>query len=287
MVLRGKAEKKVFQSKQSTPRGATIITVANQKGGVGKTTTVMNLGVALVKKGKRVLLVDGDPQSNLTSYLGVTPGEPPFESLQTLDEVYLSKRPIDARARHLYITPTQSGVDLIASDKALSGVEYYLFTHSDREVILSRFFETIRDDYDFIILDTPPSLNLLTMNSLCASQYVLIPVQTEFFSLEGIVKIREAIEDVRSRWNSDIAILGVLPTQFSNRRKLTQEVIEALKRELGSQLFDAVIHDNAAIAESSGHAQSVLEYDRSSRGAQDYVLAAEEVLNRCERGANA
>ncbi len=287
MVLRGRESKKTGQSHQPIAREATIITVANQKGGVGKTTTVMNLGVALVKKGKKVLLVDGDPQSNLTSYLGVTPGEPPYESLHTLDEVYLSKRPIDARTRHLYITPTQSGVDLIASDKALSGVEYYLFTHADREVILSRFFSTIRHDYDFIIIDTPPSLNLLTMNSLCASHYVLIPVQTEFFSLEGIVKIREAIEDVRVRWNSRISILGILPTQFSMRRKLTQEVIEALKRELGEKLFDAVIHDNAAIAESSGHAQSVLEYDRSSRGAQDYLLAAEEVLTRCEGGAHA
>jgi chromosome partitioning protein len=171
---------------------------------------------------------------------------------------------------------------LIASDKALSGVEYYLFTHSDREVILSRFFTTVRHDYDFIIIDTPPSLNLLTMNSLCASRYVLIPVQTEFFSLEGIVKIREAIEDVKSRWNSQLSILGVLPTQFSNRRKLTQEVVETLKRELGNQLFDSVIHDNAAIAESSGHAQSVLEYDRSSRGAQDYFVAADELLSRCE-----
>ncbi len=286
MVFKKRDHQKVEQPKEAATRGAIIITVANQKGGVGKTTTVMNLGVALVKKGKKVLLVDGDPQSNLTSYLGVTPGEPPYESLHTLDEIYLSKRPIDARTRHLYITPTQSGVDLIASDKALSGVEYYLFTHADREVILSRFFATVHQDYDFIIIDTPPSLNLLTMNSLCASRYVLIPVQTEFFSLEGIVKIREAIEDVRGRWNSDISILGVLPTQFSSRRKLTHEVVEALKSELGETLFEAVIHDNAAIAESSGHAQSVLEYDRSSRGAQDYLLAAEELLSRCNGGMN-
>ncbi len=286
MVFKKRDHQKVEQPKEAATRGAIIITVANQKGGVGKTTTVMNLGVALVKKGKKVLLVDGDPQSNLTSYLGVTPGEPPYESLHTLDEIYLSKRPIDARTRHLYITPTQSGVDLIASDKALSGVEYYLFTHADREVILSRFFTTVHQDYDFIIIDTPPSLNLLTMNSLCASRYVLIPVQTEFFSLEGIVKIREAIEDVRGRWNSDISILGVLPTQFSSRRRLTHEVVEALKSELGETLFEAVIHDNAAIAESSGHAQSVLEYDRSSRGAQDYLLAADELLSRCKGGMN-
>ncbi len=277
----GSADKEDSTSPSSGRPEARIITVANQKGGVGKTTTVMNLGVALVKKGKRVLLVDGDPQSNLSSYLGVTPGEPPFESLHTLDEIYLAKRPVDAQARHLYITKTKAGVDLIASDKALSGVEYYLFTRADREVVLSRFFTTVRHDYDFIVIDTPPSLNLLTMNALCASHYVLIPVQTEFFSLEGIVKIRDAIDDVRARWNSQLSILGVLPTQFSNRRKLTHEVIEALKGELGDKLFEAVIHDNAAIAESSGHAQSVLDYDRSSRGAQDYLQAAEELLGRC------
>jgi chromosome partitioning protein len=281
MVTKQKKVIKKAESSGSKAMGARIITVANQKGGVGKTTTVMNLGVALVKKGKRVLLVDGDPQSNLTSYLGVTPGAPPYEALHTLDEVYLAKRPVDREARLQCITQTSSGVDLIPSDKSLSGVEYYLFTRSDRELVLSRFFTNLKQDYDFIIIDTPPSLNLLTMNALCASDFVLIPVQTEFFSLEGIVKIREAIEDVRARWNSQISIVGVLPTQFSNRRKLTQEVIEALKSELGDRLFDAVIHDNAAIAESSGHGQSVIEYDRSSRGAQDYLSAAEELLNRC------
>lgn len=258
-----------------------IITVANQKGGVGKTTTTMNLGVALAKSNKRVLLVDGDPQANLSSYLGVTPGEPPFESLHTLDEVYLSKRPIDLKTRNLFITHTQAGVDLIAADKTLASVEYYLFTRSDREVVLSRFFDSIRQDYDFIILDTPPSLNLLTLNALCASDYVLVPVQPEFFSLEGIIKIRQSIEDIKNRWNPKISIIGVLPTQVSQRRKLSHEVIQILRDELGEKLFENRIHENSAIAESSGHAKSVLDYARSSRGSQDYTAAAQELLNRC------
>ena len=263
-------------------RGAQIISIANQKGGVGKTTTTMNLGVALAEMKQRVLLIDGDPQANLTSYLGVTPGEPPYEDLRTLDEIYLSKRAWDERVKSLYITSCAAGVDLIASDKALAGVEYYLFSRGDREVILARFLSMLQKEYDFIIIDTPPSLNLLTLNALSASHFVLIPVQAEFFSLEGIVKIREIVQDVQTRWNPKLQILGVLPTQYSQRRKLTQEVIQALQSELGSLLFQSMIHDNASIAESSGHAQSVIHYDRSSRGAKDYVLAAQELVRRCQ-----
>jgi len=262
-------------------RGAQIISIANQKGGVGKTTTTMNLGVALAEMNQRVLLIDGDPQANLTSYLGVTPGAPPYEDLRTLDEVYLSKRAWDDQMKSLYITACSSGVDLIASDKALAGVEYYLFSRADREVILARFLTALQKDYDFILIDTPPSLNLLTLNALSASRFVLIPVQAEFFSLEGIVKIREIVHEVHTRWNPKLEILGVLPTQYSQRRKLTQEVIQALQSELGPLLFESMIHDNASIAESSGHAQSVIHYNRSSKGAQDYLLAAQELVKRC------
>lgn len=258
------------------------ITIANQKGGVGKTTSTMNLGVALAQQGYRVLLVDGDPQSNLTSYLGVTPGEGEFENLHTLDEIYLAKRALDRDSHALFIAKTSAGVDLIASDRMLSGVEYYLFSRNDRESILSGFFASLQGIYDFILIDTPPSLNLLTLNSLCASDHVLIPVQPEFFSLEGIVKIRAEIEKIRVRWNEKLSIVGVLPTQVSYRRKLTAEVLETLKAELGALVFESVIHDNAAVTESSGHAQSVIAYDRSSRGAKDYVAAAKELLKRCE-----
>jgi chromosome partitioning protein len=266
---------------------AVIITVANQKGGVGKTTTTMNLGVALARAGKRVLLIDSDPQANLTSYLGVTPGEDTHANLLTLDQVYLSKRPVDAEARKLYITSTASGVDLIASDKALSGVEYYLFSRADRELVLSHFLNGVSPHYDFILIDTPPSLNLLTLNALCTSDHVLIPVQPEFFSLEGIVKIRESIENIRDRWNEKLSILGVLFTQVSQRRKLTQEVIDMLRAEMGDLVLETMIHENAAVTESSGHARSVIEYDRASRGAKDYLAAAKEVLARFNERANA
>ncbi|MGK5085933.1 ParA family protein [Bdellovibrionota bacterium FG-2] len=259
---------------------ATIITIANQKGGVGKTTTTMNLGVALAQSGFRVLLIDGDPQANLTSYLGVVPGEEPYLNLRTLDEVYLSKRPVDAQSRKLYIATTGEGVDLIPSDQRLSAVDYYLMSRGDREMVLHRFLSALEDDYEFILIDTPPSLNLLTQNALCAAHYVLVPVQPEFFSLEGIVKIRDAIEDTRSRWNNKLSILGILATQVSHRRKLTQEVLDTLKTELGDLIFNSMIHDNSAVTESSGHATSVIRYDRSSRGAKDYLSAAVEIATR-------
>jgi len=243
----------------------------------------MNLGVALAREGRRVLLIDSDPQANLTSYLGVTPGKAPFEALRTLDELYLSKRIADGRNRELFVARTASGVDLVASEATLSGVEYYLINRTDRELILSQFLEGLREDYDFILIDTPPSLNLLTLNALCAADHVLVPVQPEFFSLEGIVKIRKSIEDVKKRWNSRLSIIGVLATQITARRKLTQEVIDALKSELGPVFFESMIHDNAAVTESSGHAQSVIEYDRSSRGAKDYTAAAQELLKRVRK----
>jgi chromosome partitioning protein len=255
-----------------------ILTVANQKGGVGKTTTVLNFGRALARQGHRVLLIDGDPQGNLTSYLGVTPGEGEFMGVRTLDEIYTAKRPLDRAAKFEFVARASDGLSLIPGDGALANVEYYLFNRPDRETVLATFLNSLSGDFDFVLIDTPPSLSLLTMNALCASRYVVVPMQTEFFSLEGIVKIQGAIENVRDRWNASLEILGILPTQVNKRRKLTAEVLEALAREFGDKVFASVIHDSAAVAESSGHACSVIDYDRKSQGARDYLAAAEELV---------
>lgn len=263
----------------SSPR-AQIMTIANQKGGVGKTTLTMNLGSTLAARGRRVLLVDSDPQANLTSYLAVTPGIAPFEETRTLDEIYLSKRPADRTLRAEALTRTQAGVDLIAGDKNLTGVDHYLFSKPDRERILSRFLDPLREEYDYILIDTPPSLNLLTINALCASDRVLIPVQPEFFSLEGIVKLREAIDDVRARWNPRLEIGGVIANQVSPRRKLTTEVVETLRGELGELFYGTMIHDSAGVAESAGHGRSVAAYDRGSRGARDFDSLTDEFVQR-------
>jgi chromosome partitioning protein len=258
-----------------------VITIANQKGGVGKTTSTLNFGVALAKKNRRVLLIDGDPQGNLTSYLGVTPGSGQYEKLQTLDEIYLAKRALDPSS---FIAETTSGVSLIAGDQALTGVEHYLFSRPEREKVLAQFLDSIKDRFDYVVIDTPPSLGLLTLNALCASDHVLIPMQTEFFSLEGIVKIQAAIDDVKARWNEKLSIIGVLATQVNKRRKLTLEVLDTLREAMGDLVFKSVIHDNASVAESSGHAQSVFDYDRKSQGAADYLAASEELIKRCEPG---
>lgn len=259
-----------------------IVTIANQKGGVGKTTTVMNLGVALAEQGYRVLLIDSDPQANLTSYLGVSFDDEQYASLKTLDELYLGKRiPQSEDEINAFIAKTRSGVDLLAADGHLSGVDYYLFSRKDKESVLKKFLESIQDRYQFILIDTPPSLNLLTINALVASHRVLIPMQPEFFSLEGIVKVREIIQNIRDNWNPELSVLGVLPTQVSARRRLTSEVIELLRGEIGAELFESQIRDNAAVTESSGHGKSVLHYQKNSPGAQDYLKAAEEFVKRC------
>jgi chromosome partitioning protein len=250
-----------------------IITVANQKGGVGKTTTVMNLGAALSRAGKRVLLVDSDPQANLTSYLGVQPR-------RTLDELYLAKKAPDAQAIRDFVHAVSDTLSVIPGDGALSGVEYYLFSRSEREAMLSKFLEPLRAEFDVILIDTPPSVNLMTLNALVAAEGVIIPVQPEFFSLEGIVKIRETIADVQARWNPALKILGIVVTQVNSRRKLTTEVIGALQAEFEDLVFATQIHENAAIAESAGQGTSVMEYSPGSRGAVDYEALGREVQGR-------
>jgi len=251
-----------------------IITVANQKGGVGKTTITMNLGTALAKKGNRVLLIDSDPQANLTSYFG-------RETEHTLDEVYLSKKLPSKDSALQMITTTENGLpDILAADKSLSGVDYFLLSRSNRQMVLRQFLDQLTAEYDFILVDTPPSLNLLTVNALVASHYVLIPVQSEFFSLEGIVKMRELIEEVKKDWNPRLELLGVLQSQVTSRRRLTSDVEQILKGELGKKLFKSRIRNTAAITESTGHGCSVIDYSSSSNGSKDFLDFTDEVIMR-------
>ncbi len=260
-----------------------IIAVANQKGGVGKTTTCVNLAAALVEQGKRVLLVDNDPQANLTSYLTKQKtGQPPAAGKSlTIDALYLMRRAPDRdQAETDFVNAYSAGFYYIAADSELSAVESYLYAKSERETVLKNNLKWADGVYDFIFIDNPPSVNLLTLNALVAAHEVLIPLQTEFFSLEGIGKIKETISLVKQRWNPTLSICGLLPTQVDNRKRLTQEVLDALNTRFPHETFKTKIRDNSKLTESSGHGTIIFAYAPNSAGAEDYRALADEVLGQ-------
>lgn len=250
------------------------LSFANQKGGVGKTTTAFNIACALHKKGKKVLIVDNDPQANLTSY-ALQPGQ---ELHYTIDELYVARRK-EKDLSLLLTSLDDSGFKILPSDPALAGVEYYLATRSDKEFILKQALSGVIDIFDFILIDNPPALNLLTINGLVASDEILIPVQLEYFSLEGIVLLQKTIESVSEK-NPHLKLLGIIPNMFDDRRKLNLEVLDLLEKEFGHRVFKTRIHNSVKIAESSGHGQSVISYSPTSRAASEYIDMATEILER-------
>ncbi|MEW6057205.1 MAG: ParA family protein [Bdellovibrionota bacterium] len=260
-------------------RPTRIVAVANQKGGVGKTTTCVNLAAALVELGKKVLLIDNDAQANLTSYLEGK--SPETSNKSTCDELYLMKRcPTLQEAKERFLRSYQISFDYIAANRDLAGVEFYLYTRPEREKILRTNLAWANGEYDFILIDNPPSLNLLTLNALTAATEVLIPVQTQFFSLEGVQKMQESIELVRSRWNPELKIAGILPTQIDYRKKLTTEVLALLGEHFKGHVFGARIRDNSKLAESTGYGKTILAYAPSSAGSEDYRSLADEFVEQ-------
>jgi chromosome partitioning protein len=253
----------------------TVISIANQKGGVGKTTTAFNLGWALSALGSQVLLVDNDPQGNLTSYamagddLGMT----------TIDEVYVNRRsrPLEVSQ---FLTVNEN-LRLLPADSMLAGVEYYLMSRPDKEYVLKNALAAALEKFHYIIIDNPPALNLLTVNGLVAANGVIVPVQLEYFSLEGIVLLQKMMDSLKDK-NPDLRLIGIVPNMFDDRRKLNWEVLEALKKEFGDKVFATKIHDSVKIAESSGHGQSIIKYSPSSRSSAEYLEFAKEVMENAE-----
>lgn len=250
-----------------------IIAIANQKGGVGKTTTAVNLASSLKLQGRRVLLVDADPQGNATSAFGVDKGRVRNGTYSLL---------IERGTGHEAITPTKYG-DLIASNRELSGAMIELIDREGREFILKDALETLRPDYDYILIDCPPSLELLTLNALCAADTVLIPMQCEYFALEGLADLMSTVRIIKKRLNPKIQIEGVLLTMYDGRTNLCLQVAGEVKKYFKDKVFKTVIPRNIRLSEAPSHGKPVTAYNYSSRGAQSYLALAEELIKRNEK----
>ena len=252
-----------------------IIAVANQKGGVGKTTTAVNLTAALGARGYRVLLVDVDPQGNSTSGLGVNKRD----LRQSTYELLLSSLLPEQVLRHTEF----KNVDLLPSNIALAGAEIELVELENRATRLKTALLRIREQYDFILIDCPPSLGIITINALTACDTVLIPIQCEYYALEGLSQLMITLRQVKRLYNPRIEIEGVVLTMYDGRLNLTTQVVEELKRVLPQKIYRTVIPRNVRLSEAPSYGQPVLYYDRGSRGSQAYEELAEEFLQRNRR----
>jgi chromosome partitioning protein len=251
---------------------STIISLANQKGGVGKTTSSINLAAALASEGKRVLLVDADPQANTSSGLGIEIKDLNY----TIYECLIGD--IDPKNA---ILPTQvANLDLIPSHINLVGAEIEMLDKENREHLMSRILHGLKSMYDYILIDCSPSLGLITINALTASDSVIIPVQCEFFALEGIAKLLNTIKIIKSNLNPSLRIEGFLLTMYDARLRLSAQVHDEVRRHFGDLVFNTVIARNVRLSEAPSHGLSVIQYDKHSKGAKNYINLAKELINR-------
>lgn len=250
---------------------ARVIAVANQKGGVGKTTTSVNLAAALAATPQRVLLVDLDSQGNATMGSGIDKRELEHSTCDVLLEE------IDARDA---IVRSDEGFDLMPGNTDLTAAEIALMDEAGREQRLKRALDGLRDDYDFIIIDCPPALSLLTLNALTAADSVLVPMQCEYYALEGLTALLQTIEALKHKLNPSLEIEGVLRTMFDVRNNLANAVSAELQQHFGEQVFRTIIPRNVRVAEAPSHGQSIVGYDRASRGGVAYLGLAGEMMRR-------
>ena len=241
-----------------------VIAISNHKGGVGKTTSTINIGAGLNTLGKRILLLDLDPQANLSQSLGITsPERTIYGSLRGLHGL----EPVS-------ILP---GLDVIPSTLDLSGAEIELSGEAGREFILKDLLEPVRGKYDYILIDSPPSLGLLTINAFTASDLVFIPLQAQYLALQGLAKLVEVIEKIKRRLNPGLGIGGVFITQYDSRKVLNRDVVEAIKSYFPKELFSTYIRDNIALAEAPAQGMDIFRYSPKSNGAEDYLSLSKEI----------
>ena len=247
-----------------------VIAITNQKGGVGKTTTAINLGAALAVSDVKVLLIDADPQGNTTSGLGIQK----TLGLATIYDVLIDGKQIEDAICHT----SMEGLDVLPADKNLVGVNLQLIGVDDRESILRKHLAPIRDNYQFILIDCPPALDLLTLNALMAADAVLVPIQCEFFALEGVSELMDTIDRIRDSFDHPLKMEGILLTMFDDRTNLARQVAADLREFFQGEVFKTVIPRNIRLAEAPSHGKSILAYDPGSRGSESYIQLAKEVL---------
>lgn len=248
------------------------IAVTNQKGGVGKTTTSINLSASLGKLGKKVLLIDADPQGNSTSGLGIEKNELP----NSIYNVLLGEIP----AKEAVINTAFNNLSIIPSNINLSGAEIELISIDNREFLLKTYLKEIKDGYDFIIIDCPPSLNIITINALAAADTVLVPLQCEYFALEGLEQLLYTIRVMKDSINPNLQVEGVVFTMFDSRTNLSIQVVDEIKRTLPEDIYKAIIPRNVRLGEAPSHGLPITEYDPRSKGAESYMLLSQLVIER-------
>ena len=252
---------------------AQIVAIANQKGGVGKTTTTINLAASLAVEERRVLVIDLDPQSNTSSGLGLTAGNPPISSYELLSGARTMEEAIK-KTDLPYLEAIPCSVAMAGFEPEVAGAD----PNERARILKERLLESHTSKYDFILLDCPPSLGFITINALVAANSVLIPVQCEFFALEGLGQLIKTMERVRQRWNPDLKIEGILPTMYDKRNKLSTSVLDELKKHFPDEVFSCVIPRNVTLGEAPSHGKPAVLYDVLSKGAQSYMILAKEIL---------
>jgi len=249
-----------------------VIAIANQKGGVGKTTTAVNLSACLGKAGKKTLIIDIDPQGNTTSGLGIDP--------KTLDLSIYDCLINNTKMKDVILKTEFEGLWIIPSNINLAGAELELVMQDKREFLLKKAISEIKEYFDYILIDCPPSLGLITLNSFTSADSILIPIQCEYYALEGLSQLTNTIKMIKKALNPTLAIEGILLTMFDARTNLSIQVVDEVKKFFGAKVFGTIIPRNVRLSEAPSFGQPIIEYDKHSRGAECYTELAEEVIER-------